>query len=342
MQPSIPSSIPKLAGIHKFAPLVVQVQEDGTGIEGFADKVADQMEEATNFSLSGYGIKEDDYEELLQLLLDTFRSRGLRKIHLLRPEGNELHADRVVSRGSIDAVTFPYHNGFYLGLTSYVPDHASMRERGVMKPAPHSEISLSPRLARVLVNLSGLVPGQTLLDPFCGSGTILAEGLLKSLRCIGIDSRRGMVKEAKLNLRWLSGKSHVAHYKLSVGDATRLREVLGETKVDAVVSEPILLPGLKSRPNLETAKEMMDNAGDVYTDALVSIADAVRPQGRIVIVVPVIRTADGNEIHISLDGKPLGLTLLQPGPNRFEYPVRLSFESTRWVRRAVYVFEVRP
>jgi tRNA G10 N-methylase Trm11 len=291
--------------------------------------------------LSGYDLEGDAYEDFVGRLLDALRSRGFKKVHLLRPEGNELRADQVVSRKSIDAVIFPYHGSFYLGLTSYVPDTVSLRESGVLKPAPHSEISLSPRLARALVNLTGTSPGQTLLDPFCGSGTILAEGLLRSLRCFGVDSRRRLIEEARLNLRWISQRAHGGSFRLATGDARELHQVLDVKKVDAVATEPILLPALKAKPNVETAKEMIENAGEVYADALASIRDVVKPGGRIVVVVPVVQTTDGNEIYVGLDGRQLGLTLLQPGPISFEYPVRLSFESTRWVKRAVYVFEAR-
>jgi hypothetical protein len=55
----------------------------------------------------------------------------------------------------------------------------------------------------------------------------------------------------------------------------------------------------------------------------------------------VIQTMDGDEVTITLDGRRVGLRLYQPGPVGFEYPVRLSFESTRWIRRGVYVFEPR-
>jgi len=60
-----------------------------------------------------------------------------------------------------------------------------------------------------------------------------------------------------------------------------------------------------------------------------------------VVVVPVILTMDGEEVSMTLEGRQLGLKLFQPGPVSFRYPVRLSFESTRWVKRAVYVFESR-
>ena len=89
---------------------------------------------------------------------------------------------------------------------------------------------------------------------------------------------------------------------------------------------------------MAAAKEMIDEAGSVYAQALASIAAAVRPGGRIVVVVPVLQTTEESEIYVGLDGRPLGLVPFQPGLVTFHYPVRLSFESTRWLRRAVYVF----
>ena len=204
---------------------------------------------------------------------------------------------------------------------------------------PHSEISMSPRLARVLLNLAGLRHGQTVLDPFCGSGTILAEALTMSLRCLGLDAKANRVRDARRNLAWLSGGVANAGYDIRIGDARGLRRMLGRSKVDAVVTEPLLLPRIEARPKTSTASDLINEAGDVYADALASMADVLQPGGRIVVVVPVIQTMDGDEVSLALDGRRLGLRLYQPGPVGFQYPVRLSFESTRWVRRAVYVFE---
>ena len=339
---SASSAAPNIAGIHKFASVLTRVQPDGAGTEGFVEKVSDRVDELSNLSVSAYGVPEDDYESVLQLLLGAFRTRGFRKIHLLRPKGNELHAEQVVARGATDVIVFPYRGAFCLGLTSYVPEASDFRERGVAKPAPHSDISLSPRLARVLVNLTGIRRGQTLLDPFCGSGTILAEGMLKSIRCFGIDSRRRLIDEARRNLRWISDQSRGTYFKLRAGDARDLGATLGGMLVDGVATEPILLPKLQGRLNSGAAKELVEGAGDVYAEALASIAGVVKPGGRVVIVVPIIQTTDDSEIYVGLDGRPLGLKPFQPGPSPFQYPVRLSFESTRWIKRAVYVFEVPP
>ncbi|HZW85519.1 MAG TPA: DNA methyltransferase, partial [Nitrososphaerales archaeon] len=211
--------------------------------------------------------------------------------------------------------------------------------RGTKKPSPHPDISLSPRLARVLVNLAGLEPGQTILDPFCGSGTILAEAYSMSMRCLGLDSSASRVQDARENLRWTTPGSNASNYDIRKGDARELYRLLHGSKVNAIVSEPLLLPRLEARPKLATAKVMLDEASDVYARALSSMADSLIPGGRIIVVVPVILTMEGDEASFVLEGRKLGLKLLQPGPVGFEYPIRLSFESTRWVRRAVYAFE---
>jgi tRNA G10 N-methylase Trm11 len=161
------------------------------------------------------------------------------------------------------------------------------------------------------------------------------------LRCLGLDSRASRVQEARENLQWSLGGVSTKGYDIRKGDARELRRILRGTKVDAVVTEPLLLPRLDARPKTSTASAMIEESATVYNDALASMADSIHPEGRIVVVVPAIQTMDGDEVTLTLDGRKLGLRLYQPGPVGFEYPVRLSFESTRWVRRAVYVFEPR-
>ncbi len=336
-----PERIAELSGVHKAAPLITTMDSAEGDPGALVDLMQPYVEDKSNVSLSGYDVGEDDYEDLVRSILDGLRDAGLKKVRLLRPKGNELLSERVLSREAFDVVAFPFHGGFGLGPTAWVPDSASMRRRGTLKPAPRSEIALSPRLARTLVNLAGLQRGQTVLDPFCGSGTILAEAFGKSLRCLGLDSSASRVQDARENLRWSVGGVTDRGYDIRKGDARDLPRMLRGTKVDAVVTEPLLLPRLDARPKTSTAQAMVEDSAKVYDDALASMAEVVQPEGRIVVVVPVVQTMDGDEVTLTLEGRRLGLRLFQPGPVGFEYPVRLSFESTRWVRRAVYVFEPR-
>jgi len=336
-----PDRVATLAGVHKCAPLITAVGSSSGDLGPMVDLMTDYVEPKSNISVSAYDISEDDYEDLVRSILDGLRDAGLRKVRLLRPKGSELYSESVLSREAFDVVAFPYHEGFGLGPTTWVPDSTSMRQRGTHKPAPHPDIALSPRLARTLVNLAGLGPGQTLLDPFCGSGTILTEAYSMSLRCLGLDSSASRVQEARENLHWSVGGVTDRGYDIRKGDARDLARILRGTKVDAVVTEPLLLPRLDARPKTATAQAMIEQSAKIYNDALASMADSVHSEGRIIVVVPVVQTMDGDEVTLTLEGRRLGLRLYQPGPVGFEYPVRLSFESTRWVKRAVYVFEPR-
>jgi tRNA G10 N-methylase Trm11 len=334
-----PNQVTELAGVHKIAPLMAISDGSSTGVGKLVKKVTEHLHDKVTLSVSGYDIGEDDYETIVRSLLDEVKGAGFNKAHLLRPDNNELLAEHVLSRSVLDIVAFPYHDAIGLGPTAWVPDSASMRERGMQKPRSHSDISMSPRLARVLLNLSGLKKGQTVLDPFCGSGTILAEAFICSMRCLGLDTKTNRVRDARKNLEWLVGSIKDKGYDIRVGDARELPRKLRRSKVDAVVTEPLLLPRIEARPKTSTATDLINQAGEVYGDALASMAEVLQPGGRIVVVVPVIQTMDGEEVSMTLEGRELGLKLFQPGPAGFQYPVRLSFESTRWVKRAVYVFQ---
>lgn len=55
-----------------------------------------------------------------------------------------------------------------------------------------------PQLAKSLFNLAGLEPGQKILDPFCGSGTVLLEAYLNGFQSIGLDLNPLAVKIARV------------------------------------------------------------------------------------------------------------------------------------------------
>ncbi len=342
----IEDTVTKLAGIHKYASPMTLVKQPKEGqIRQFLQNILEYHTEVGNFSVSEYCEASRvifPYEDLVHALLDSLRDLGFKKVRLLRPKGNELAAEQVVLRNSLDLVAVHANAGDYLGVTSYVPDAESYRERGTRKPARSPSVSLSPRLSRTLVNIAGLSPGKTLLDPFCGSGTILAEALLQSLNCVGVDKDPDRVRQAERNLKWVqenAASRKAGTYRVQYGDSRELDRYLGGMRFDAVVSEPILLPTLTARPSTKSAHEMVKKASRVYSDALYAISGAVKSGGRIILVVPTLRTTSDVEVSIRFENlSPVGLREYHPPHMRVEYPVRLSFESTRWVRRAVYAF----
>jgi tRNA (guanine10-N2)-dimethyltransferase len=72
------------------------------------------------------------------------------------------------------------------------------REPG-RKPFFHPSM-MNATLARVMCNLAGIMPGEVVLDPFCGGGGILCEASLIGARTIGIDLNWRFLVGGKKNL----------------------------------------------------------------------------------------------------------------------------------------------
>ena len=92
--------------------------------------------------------------------------------------------------------------------------------------------------------------------------------------------------------------------------------------------------------SLDKARKMIRNSSRLYSESLYSIASVVRKGGRVVVVTPSLRTAAERDVSVVLENvEEVGLRPYQPAAQHFEYPVKISHEKTRWVRRLVYVFE---
>jgi len=79
--------------------------------------------------------------------------------------------------------------------------------------------SMDPLLARAVVNLAGVGPGDALLDPMCGTGGVPIEAGLVGARVVGTDAQEKMVRGAAENLREFLGTGNAA---VARADATRL------------------------------------------------------------------------------------------------------------------------
>ena len=86
------------------------------------------------------------------------------------------------------------------------------------KPFRREELAISPRLAKIIINLSEVKTKGKIIDPFCGIGVILFEGLLKNLNVTGIDIDKNAIEGAEQNLEW--GKFSNKNYKLANSQQT--------------------------------------------------------------------------------------------------------------------------
>jgi tRNA (guanine10-N2)-dimethyltransferase len=104
-----------------------------------------------------------------------------------------------------------------------------MERRPRKKPFFHPS-AMPSKLARCMVNLAHAKAGELVLDPFCGTGSILVEASFIGCRGLGFDVQRRMAEGCRKNLEHFS----VEPEGLVIADARKLPL----TKIDHLVTDP--------------------------------------------------------------------------------------------------------
>jgi tRNA (guanine10-N2)-dimethyltransferase len=165
----------------------------------------------------------------------------------------KLKNPRVKLRNSKTEIHFFVHKK-EIFVTKFITnvDKSYLLRKAHMRPSLHPT-SMSPRLARACINLTGLTKG-TLLDPFCGSGGLLIESYLMGFNATGYDIDKIQIKRAKKNLDFYD----IKNYNIKINDATKITG-----RYDCIVSDlpygkgskasaliPLYLDFLKNGKNL--------------------------------------------------------------------------------------------
>lgn len=193
----------------------------------------------------------------------------------------------------------------WIASTVSIHNPFEFQKRDIYKPNQRTIFGMPPRLARIMVNLSGCNQKKTLLDAFCGVGTILQEALLEKAIVIGVDINSWCVKAAEENLEWLSREYNLsdADYRVIQGNVDKLTEKIGVESVDCIVSEPDLGPALKDLPTVPYAEKIIEKLKPTFYRFIEEAYRVLRPDGRLVLVTPYIRTRSKQAVTMSIDEK---------------------------------------
>ncbi len=276
------------------------------------------------FGISRYGsgISDRDVRQLAVNVKKALKEDGRAARYLAAVDGT-LSSVVVAKQGLLEHQTefllIAGSDEWLLARSVAVQDFAAFSRRDYGRPGRNARSGmLPPKLARMMIHLARPEPGSTLLDPFCGSGTVLQEALFLGVsKCIGSDNSARAIQEAKANLAWLH-----KHEKPSAGNAIVLQSDIRSlsrripaSSIGAIVTEPLLGPPLSGRETSSQLADLQRVLAKLYEEAFSVFLALLKRGGRVVFLFPVFFHDGKPRYMMNLDALLLkGFVLLQPLP----------------------------
>lgn len=184
----------------------------------------------------------------------------------------------------------------YIGNTLTVQDFEKYSQFDYGRPArdDHSGM-IPPKLAKIMINLAQVDLDQKILDPFCGSGTILQQAALMGYKnLIGSDLSAKAIEDSQRNFTWVINNQKILclNYDLQKLDVQKISQKINETTIDAIVTEPYLGPPRKGGETEDEILATHKSLEKLYLNAFNEFYKILEPKGKIVIIFPVFYLKD--------------------------------------------------
>lgn len=295
--------IASLGGTSRIAR--VQATDDiAPTAERLAAVLSPTLVGATKLSLgiSVVGMPKATAHAIGAALKKILRQQNIRVRFVVATEGTVLNAAQVLFNSLLtlphrEVVLVHYQAHFFIAFTEGVQDIQAYEQRDTARPVrlPRSGM-VPPKLGQIMVNvahteLSGDFP-RTLLDPFCGSGTILQEGWLLGHRMMGSDSDPAVIAAATTNLAWIATRfSPPSELTPSVQthDSSKPFPEAWRANIDAIVTEPYLGPPLHAPLPERQRLTLIRNLSRLYLSFFQNAKLVLKDRGVIVFLLPAFR-----------------------------------------------------
>ncbi len=284
-----------------------------------------------NFNYAVWNFSDEtNYNKILEYLKERFKSEKFKSSkknlsgRLKLQDGGEISIPNSLTEE--EYFVYEKNNVVYFGRIVEKANYKEIEERDIKKPVRREKLAISPRLAKIMINLSQVKEGQILIDPFCGIGGILQEALLRKIRVVGIDSDSEAISGARENLTWAGFQKK--DFVLINSNSSKL----SINNANVLVSEPELGEILKYPPTKNKARDIISSYEDLMIKILKNLKDKI--SGRIVFTAPYIKliTGERNECNIQ---KIISQTRLKLHKN---FPIA-EFREGQVVGRQIFVLE---
>lgn len=200
----------------------------------------------------------------------------------------------------------------YVAKTLQVQDFEDYGRRDYQRPIRDEQQGMiPPKVAQIMLNLAHLKVGQTALDPFCGIGTMVQEGVLLDYKMLGTDINKLAISGSEKNLEWFRNRYKMpkGKYHVEVSDARSVSKIVSNLKtigafpeVSAIVSEGTLGPNYSKYPEHKDIERNFSELITLYTECFKEFATFIPKGSRVVMCLPAYkRTKSDYDMFPSLD-----------------------------------------
>ncbi len=266
-----------------------------------------------NFGISMYGAAKIDAKKIGLALKQELKNQGVSCRFVVSREKTlssvVVEQNKLITSGQ-ELVYIVNGSQILLGVTEAVQLFKELSARDYGRPARDDRSGmLPPKLAQIMINLSGAKEDDTVLDPFCGSGTIITEGILMGyMKLIGSDISPKAIEDTRQNIKWTLEKSDLkVSPELKVLDARHLSKNIKKDSVGTIVTETYLGP----QRGIFDIKKISAELVVLYNQTIREITQVLKSGGRAVIALPAF-VQNGRPQLLSIDIKPLKLVNILP------------------------------
>jgi tRNA G10 N-methylase Trm11 len=256
--------------------------------------------------------------------------------------------NKLIRRGAEFVVIHTDLDSCMIGQTIEVQYFALFSKVDYDRPA-FDDVSgmLPPKLALSMVNLSGAKPGDIVLDPFCGSGTVLMMAMHTGVKkVLGSDLSHRAVDDSRKNLDWFkdSFKMPLAEYLVRLIDVQDSHETYDAESIDHIICEPYMGPPAGKRSKGVDGHRLVLELGTLYKNAFKSFSKILKKGGKVVFIIPQIQVGkQQHTIDILGDIKQMGFELTEQ-LNHVRYTKRgglIYKREGQHVVREIFTFEYK-
>ena len=306
--------------IAKFLGEIYDLQE--LDIQKWQQFLKPDKSKKIRFGFSLYNSSKKNYQFLQQLALavkKNFKDQGLsaRLVTSRQPNLSSV----IVSKNKLinyELLIIKHGQKWLLGLTEAVQNFAKYGHRDMNRPQRDDQSGmLPPKIAQMMINLAGPDRQKTLLDPFCGSGTILQEAaLLKFDKIFGTDISTQAIKDTQANLAWLKQYYSISDDIIVEQSAVEnLNKKFDPQSINLIITEPFMGDArlIQRSSDIKIIKQISSELQNLYASSFKQFRKIISQTGMVIFIFPIIQI--GSQKIYTLDKNKiakLGWQLIKP------------------------------